>query len=211
MNGHNLNISPLLREGTLKIFIFQDITAAFPDLEITSITIERPDVRVKAGARLRLARPEVLDNWPVSRQVVFVSNKEVSVCVGSSEGWLCVARLAPDTEEEEFSQLVSSYGVVGESFLVVSEVTGAGKGYGLVRYKCSQAAAQARHLLDNKTVRGYSIQVSHQHHSQREISLYYTLSLYSIFLYSILCYLLSLSIGIEVFSTTISILSCSLG
>ena len=206
MNGHNLNISPLLREGTLKIFIFQDITAAFPDLEITSITIERPDVRVKAGARLRLARPEVLDNWPVSRQVVFVSNKEVSVCVGSSEGWLCVARLAPDTEEEEFSQLVSSYGVVGESFLVVSEVTGAGKGYGLVRYKCSQAAAQARHLLDNKTVRGYSIQVS-----QREISLYYTLSLYSIFLYSILCYLLSLSIGIEVFSKTISIFSCSLG
>ena len=186
MNGHNLNISPLLREGTLKIFIFQDITAAFPDLEITSITIERPDVRVKAGARLRLARPEVLDNWPVSRQVVFVSNKEVSVCVGSSEGWLCVARLAPDTEEEEFSQLVSSYGVVGESFLVVSEVTGAGKGYGLVRYKCSQAAAQARHLLDNKTVRGYSIQVS-----QREISLYYTLYSISIFYIPILYTLLS--------------------
>ena len=186
MNGHNLNISPLLREGTLKIFIFQDITAAFPDLEITSITIERPDVRVKAGARLRLARPEGLDNWPVSRQVVFVSNKEVSVCVGSSEGWLCVARLAPDTEEEEFSQLVSSYGVVGESFLVVSEVTGAGKGYGLVRYKCSQAAAQARHLLDNKTVRGYSIQVS-----QREISLYYTLYSISIFYIPILYTLLS--------------------
>ena len=186
MNGHNLNISPLLREGTLKIFIFQDITAAFPDLEITSITIERPDVRVKAGARLRLARPEVLDNWPVSRQVVFVSNKEVSVCVGSSEGWLCVARLAPDTEEEEFSQLVSSYGVVGESFLVVSEVTGAGKGYGLVRYKCSQAAAQARHLLDNKTVRGYSIQVS-----QREISLYYTLYSICIFYIPILYTLLS--------------------
>ena len=116
-------------------------------------------MRVKAGARLRLARPEVLDSWPVSRQVVFVCNKEVSVCVGSSEGWLCVARLPPDTGEEEFSLLVSSYGLVGESFLVASEVTGAGKGYGLVRYKCSQAAAQARHLLDNKTVRGFSVQV----------------------------------------------------
>ena len=116
-------------------------------------------MRVKAGARLRLARPELLDSWPVSRQVVFVSNKEVSVCVGSSEGWLCVSRLAPDTEEEEFRQLVAGYGLVGESFLVVSEMTGAGKGYGVVRYLCSQAAAQARHLLDQKTVRGYNIQV----------------------------------------------------
>ena len=70
-----------------------------------------------------------------------------------------MARLPPDTGEEEFSLLVSSYGLVGESFLVASEVTGAGKGYGLVRYKCSQAAAQARHLLDNKTVRGFSVQV----------------------------------------------------
>ena len=121
-------------------------------------------MRVKAGARLRLGKPEVLDCWPVSRQVVFICNKEVSVCVGSSEGWLCVARLPPDTREEEFSKLVSSYGVVGESFLVVSEVTGAGKGYGVVRYVCSQAAAQARHLLANKTVRGYSIQVRYPHH-----------------------------------------------
>ena len=117
-------------------------------------------MRVKAGARLKLAKPELLDCWPVSRQVVFVCNKEVSVCVGSSEGWLCLARLPPDTEEEEFRQLVAAYGVVGESFLVVSEVTGAGKGYGVVRYLCSQAAAQARHLLDNKTVRGYKIQVT---------------------------------------------------
>merc|ERR1719150_88373 len=84
----------------------EDIVAAFPDLEITSITIDKPDVRVKAGARLKLARPELLDSWPVSRQVVFVCNKEVSVCVGSSEGWLCVAGLPPDTEEEEFRQLV---------------------------------------------------------------------------------------------------------
>ena len=116
-------------------------------------------MRVKAGARLKLARPELLDSWPVSRQVVFVCNKEVSVCVGSSEGWLCVARLPPDTEEEEFRQLVGGFGLVGEAFLVVSEVTGAGKGYGVVRYLCSQAAAQARHLMDNKTVRGYNIQV----------------------------------------------------
>ena len=123
-------------------------------------------MRVKAGARLRLAKPEVLDCWPVSRQVVFVCNKEVSVCVGSSEGWLAVARLPPDTEDEEFRGLVAAYGLVGEAFLVVSELTGAGKGYGVVRYLCSQAAAQARHLLDHKTVRGYNIQVRpHTHQS----------------------------------------------
>ena len=38
-------------------------------------------------------------------------------------------------------------------------MTGQSKGYGMVRYSCSQAAAQARHLLDNRQVNGTKIQV----------------------------------------------------
>ena len=38
-------------------------------------------------------------------------------------------------------------------------MTGQSKGYGMVRYSCSQAAAQAKHLLDNRQVNGTKIQV----------------------------------------------------
>ena len=72
---------------------FQDIHGSFPDLGIVSIVIETNDGRYKAGAKLSVENPEVLDDWPESRRNVFVKNKEVSVCVGNSDGWLCVAKL----------------------------------------------------------------------------------------------------------------------
>ncbi len=37
-------------------------------------------------------------------------------------------------------------------FLMISEVTGESKGYGLVKYITSEAAAQAKHLLTGKEV-----------------------------------------------------------
>ncbi len=37
-------------------------------------------------------------------------------------------------------------------FLMISEVTGESKGYGLVKYISSEAAAQAKHLLTGKEV-----------------------------------------------------------
>ena len=61
------------------LFTLQDIRDAFPDLGIVSVTIERNDGRYKASARLTLDYPEILDDWPESRQNVFVRNKEVSV------------------------------------------------------------------------------------------------------------------------------------
>ena len=89
------------------------------------------------------------DNWP----------SQVSCVVGTCDTWLCVARLHVSMTEAEFHNLVSSYGRVGQCFLVCSETTGVSKGYGVVRYLCSQAAAQARHLLDGKLINGVKIQV----------------------------------------------------
>ena len=66
------------------LFDLQDIRHAFPEIGIVSVTIETNDGRYKASARLSMEYPEVLDDWPDSRQTVFVKNKEVSVCVGNS-------------------------------------------------------------------------------------------------------------------------------
>ena len=136
------------------LFFFQDIRDAFSDIGIVGVTIERNDGRYKASAKLSLDYPELLDDWPESRQNVFVRNKEVSVCVGSSDGWLCVAKLPLSYTDEEFFNLASAYGKVREAFLMASERTGESKGYGLIKYVSSEAAAQARHLLDGRTVPG---------------------------------------------------------
>jgi len=136
----------------------QDIRAAFPDLSLTSITVERNDGRYRAGAKLQLSQPELLDEWPKSRENVFVKNKEVSVCVGSSDQWVCIARLPLNLSDDQFQSLVAAYGKVKSSFLMISERTGESKGYGLVKYFSNEAAAQARHLLDGRDVRGFTIQ-----------------------------------------------------
>lgn len=115
----------------------------------------------------------MLDTWPESRQNVFVKNKEVSVSVGSSDGWLCVAKLPLDYTDEEFYNLASAYGKVREAFIMISERTGKqntkfhlrsfktlrkffasghSKGYGLIKYVSSDAAAQASHLLEGRIV-----------------------------------------------------------
>lgn len=86
--------------------------------------IDRNDGRYKAGAKVALEKSEILDDWPKSRQNVFVKNKEVSVCVGSSDGWLCLAKLPLDFTEEQFLQLAGAYGKVKEAFTMVSEITG---------------------------------------------------------------------------------------
>ena len=93
-------------------------------MSILSVLIERNDGRYKAGAKLTLEKPELMDEWPKSRQNVFVKNTEVSVCVGSSDGWLCVAKMPLDFSEDQFLALAGAYGKVKEAFLMISEVTG---------------------------------------------------------------------------------------
>ncbi len=102
--------------------ISQDIRDAFHYLSIVGVSIETNDRGYKPGAKVTLQNPELLDEW--DRQVEWVRNKEVSVCVGNSDGWLCVAKLPLSFTEEEFAQLAGAYGKVKEAFLVVSEKTG---------------------------------------------------------------------------------------
>ena len=143
----------------MNLNIFQDIRVSLPDVDIKTVSIDKTDGRIKPGAKLTLSNPEILDTWPVERSSVFVKNKEVSVVVGTCDTWLCVARLPVHVTDDQFRELVSSYGRVGQCFLVVSERTGGSKGYGVVRYHCSQAAAQARHLLNGRHFCGNNIQV----------------------------------------------------
>ena len=100
-----------------------------------------------------------MDKWPRSRENAFVKNKEVSVCVGSSDQWLCVARLPLSMTDAELVSLASGYGRLKAAFVVCSEVSGASKGYGLVKYETSEAAASARQLLANKVIGGDRIEV----------------------------------------------------
>ena len=79
--------------------------------------------------------------------------------MGSSDQWLCIARLPPNFSDAELDTLVASYGRVKAAFLVVSELTGESKGYALVKYMTSEAAAQAKQLLNGKNVKGFTIQV----------------------------------------------------
>lgn len=88
------------------------------------VAIEDNDGRYKPGAKVTLRNPEVLDEWPVSRQTAYVKNKEVSVCVGNSEGWLCVAKLPPTHSEEQFVKLAGNFGKIREAFLMISETSG---------------------------------------------------------------------------------------
>ncbi|QQP39030.1 Uncharacterized protein FKW44_019784, partial [Caligus rogercresseyi] len=127
-----------------------DIRDSFPDLSILSVVIERNDGRYKPGGKLYLNNPDILDDWPKSRSTAFVKNKEVSVCIGASDGWLCLAKLPMSLSEPAFQILVASYGKVKEAFLMISERTGESKGYGLIKYMSSDAAAQAKHLLDGR-------------------------------------------------------------
>jgi hypothetical protein len=41
------------------------------------VTIEHNDGRFKASAKLLLEHPELLDEWPDSRQNAYIKNKEV--------------------------------------------------------------------------------------------------------------------------------------
>ena len=79
-----LTLSPSFKTLHIKTFqvlkrfiFFQDVRDAFPDVQVFSVSIEHNDGRFKASARLLLENPEVLDEWPESRQNAFVKNKEV--------------------------------------------------------------------------------------------------------------------------------------
>lgn len=103
----------------------QDVRDAFPDLVIANVTMGNSNGHCRPGqATVTLANPEMLDDWPKIRMNAYVGNKEVSVSVGASDGWLCVAKLPLDVDDSQFFSLASAYGKVKEAFIMISEVTG---------------------------------------------------------------------------------------
>jgi hypothetical protein len=111
-------------DKSLFLLFLQDIRDAFSDVEIVSVAIERNDGRYKASAKLCLEKPELLDDWPKAKANVFVKNKEVCVCIGNSDGWLCVAKLPFNFSDDQFVALAGAYGKVQEAFVMISEKTG---------------------------------------------------------------------------------------
>jgi len=137
----------------------QDIRLALPDVDIIRIEMDRMDVRHRPGAKLYLKHPHILDNWPHHRDNVYVRNKEVNLCLGTSDKWLVVARLPFTYTEHQLNTLMTSYGNIKSSFLVCSEETGDSKGYGLVKYESQDAANLAKQFLNGKILQDEAIQV----------------------------------------------------
>ncbi len=117
------------------------------------------DVRHRPGAKLYLKHPHILDAWPAHRDSVYVRNKEVNLCLGTSDKWLCVARLPFNYTEEQLNGLMAPHGRIKHSFLICSEVTGESKGYGLVKYESQEAAAQAKQFVNGTLLEDEAIQV----------------------------------------------------
>ena len=79
--------------------------------------------------------------------------------MGTSDKWLCVARLPLTYSEDQLVGMMAAYGRIKHSFLVCSEVTGESKGYGLVKYESQEAASQAKQFLNGSILEAEAIQV----------------------------------------------------
>ena len=77
---------------------------------------EKQSVKESEGGLLNSDKDKT-DDSPVER----------TITVTDPEEWLCVAKLPLDTTEETFHDLLSDFGCVKDSFLLVSSKTGKGK------------------------------------------------------------------------------------
>ena len=74
-------------EQCITFLSLQDIRSSLPDLEISSCSLDSvtggglgqgvANRGVRGGARIVLARPELLDSWPGEHPSIWVKNKEV--------------------------------------------------------------------------------------------------------------------------------------
>ncbi|KAF4525138.1 hypothetical protein B566_EDAN005080 [Ephemera danica] len=132
-----------------------------PDVRelLTDFPVQMVVLQTGAGsgsARVSLEDPEMLEDW--DRERVFVlRGQRVPVVPAPTEMMLCVARLPPAFTEPQFAALVRSYGEVRRCFLMISERTGASKGYGFVEYTMKETAMQAKSLLDGRQLDGCTL------------------------------------------------------
>ena len=66
---------------------------------------------------------EVNNNQQETKEAVTEAEAR-AITVSDPEEWLCVAKLPLDTDQEAFTELLSEFGAVKESFLLVSSKTG---------------------------------------------------------------------------------------
>ena len=92
---------------------------------VTSDTMETPG---PAGV-METRNKEVNNNQQETKEAVTEAAHSGgaaarAITVSDPEEWLCVAKLPLDTDQEAFTELLSEFGAVKESFLLVSSKTG---------------------------------------------------------------------------------------
>lgn len=86
-----------------------------------------------------------------------IRGHKISLSPSPTENLLCVARLPRDLLDDEFKELVSSYGPVRRCFLLYSDKTGESKGYGFVEYQSRDCGQRVRSQLDGRMYEGQAL------------------------------------------------------
>ncbi|XP_065226640.1 ribonucleoprotein PTB-binding 1-like [Planococcus citri] len=128
----------------------QEISQLLSDYRIKYIHITSND-DTSGTAMVTLEDPHILEDWNTDNPF-FLRGQSVSVSPTPTEMLLCVARLPLYYGEDEFYNMIKSYGDIKTYFLMISEKTGKSKGYGFVQYTNKEHAMAARNALNDKIV-----------------------------------------------------------
>lgn len=128
----------------------QEIAQLLGDFAIDFIHLSSNDDK-SSTATVTLENPQVLDDWN-SERTFLLRGQSVSVSPTPTEMVLCVAKLPFHYNESDFYELIKGFGEVKMYFLMISEKTGASKGYGFVQYANKESALSARNALNDKMV-----------------------------------------------------------
>lgn len=133
----------------------QEIAQLLGDFAIDFIQLSSNDDK-SSTATVTLEKPEVLDEWN-SERTFLLRGQSVCVSPTPTEMVLCVAKLPFHYDEADLYELIKGFGEVKMYFLMVSEKTGASKGYGFVQYANKESALAARNALNDKTVDAFQL------------------------------------------------------
>lgn len=133
----------------------QEISQLLNDFPIKCIQITSND-ETSSSALVTLENAEILDDWNPD-QTFLLRGQSVVVSPMPTEMLLCVARIPFHYTEDDFYNLVKTYGEIKTYFLMISEKTGKSKGYGFVQYNNKEHALAARNALNDKIVDAFRL------------------------------------------------------
>ncbi|XP_071448312.1 ribonucleoprotein PTB-binding 1-like [Hetaerina americana] len=128
----------------------EEIRELLSDFPVQSVQIVA-GVSGSVAARVTLEDPEMLEEWDRER-VFLLRNQRMPVAPERTEMVMCVARLPISYTDEKFRALLLTYGDVSMCFLMISEKSGASKGYGFVKYTSKDAALKAKEKLNGMQI-----------------------------------------------------------